>query len=200
VWTAGSTHAGEEEQLLDAHAILRKSHADAMLVLVPRHKDRFDGVADLLARRGVNFARRSTIVASTPARARVSTEVSVVLGDTVGELTVLYAASDVAFVGGSLVPIGGHNLLEPAALGLPVLTGPSHSNGKEIAQLLLRRGAALQVHGTEELAQVLRRLIEDPSERERIGRMGQEIIATNRGSLAKLLELVGALLGARSAS
>ena len=141
-WTAGSTHAGEEEQLVDAHARFRETHPDAVLLLVPRHQDRFDAVADLLARRGINFARRSAMGES----ARVSGEVSVLLGDTVGELTVLYAAADIAFVGGSLVPIGGHNLLEPAALGLPVLTGPSHSNGKEIAQLLLTRGAALQVN------------------------------------------------------
>jgi 3-deoxy-D-manno-octulosonic-acid transferase len=196
VWTAGSTHEGEEQQLLEAHALLRKSHPDALLLLVPRHKNRFDPVADLLARRGVDFARRSAIATT----ARLSAGVSVVLGDTVGELTVLYAAAEVAFVGGSLVPIGGHNLLEPAALGLPVLTGPSHSNGREIAQLLLTRGAALQVNSAEDLAHVLRRLIENPGERERMGRTGQEIVAANRGSLAKLLGLVGALLGASCAS
>jgi 3-deoxy-D-manno-octulosonic-acid transferase len=190
-WTAGSTHAGEEEQLVDAHARFRETHPDAVLLLVPRHQDRFDAVADLLARRGINFARRSAMGES----ARVSGEVSVLLGDTVGELTVLYAAADIAFVGGSLVPIGGHNLLEPAALGLPVLTGPSHSNGKEIAQLLLTRGAALQVNGAADLADVLRRLIEDPAERNRIGRAGQEIIAANRGSLAKLLGLIEMRIG-----
>ena len=190
-WTAGSTHAGEEEQLVDAHARFRETHPDAVLLLVPRHQDRFDAVADLLARRGINFARRSAMGKS----ARVSGEVSVLLGDTVGELTVLYAAADIAFVGGSLVPIGGHNLLEPAALGLPVLTGPSHSNGKEIAQLLLTRGAALQVNGAADLADVLRRLIEDPAERHRIGRAGQEIIAANRGSLAKLLGLIEMRIG-----
>lgn len=188
VWVAGSTHAGEEEQLLDAHALLKNTHRDALLLLVPRHKDRFDGVADLLTRRGISFARRS---------AGMGGSVSVLLGDTVGELTALYAAADIAFVGGSLVAIGGHNLLEPAALGLPVLTGPSYSNGKEIAQLLLARGAALQVNSAGELAGVLRRLIENPSERERIGRVGQEIIAANRGSLAKLLALLDARLGAR---
>ena len=190
VWVAGSTHAGEEEQLLDAHALLKTPHPDALLLLVPRHKDRFDGVADLLTRRGISFARRS-------AMASIGENVSVLLGDTVGELSTLYAAADIAFVGGSLVAIGGHNLLEPAALGLPVLTGPSYSNGQEIAQLLLARGAALQVNSADELAGVLRRLIENPSERERIGRVGQEIIAANRGSLAKLLALVDALLEAR---
>ena len=193
VWVAGSTHAGEEEQVLDAHALLRTSHPDAVLLLVPRHRDRFDSVADLLTRRGIVFERRSARAGA--AALRLPAEFSVVLADTLGELTVLYASGDVAFVGGSLVPIGGHNLLEPAALGLPVLTGPSHSNGEEIAQLLLARGAALQVNGADELAAVLKRLIEDSAERERIGRAGREIVAANRGSLSRLLALIDARLG-----
>jgi 3-deoxy-D-manno-octulosonic-acid transferase len=155
-------------------------------LLVPRHKDRFDSVADLLTHRGVVFARRSRTMHSLPA------DVSVVLVDTVGELAVLYAAADIAFVGGSLVPVGGHNLLEPAALGLPVLTGPYHSNSREIARLLLARGAALQVNSSAELAEVLERLIEDSAERHRIGLIGQEIIAANRGSVEKLLALIAA--------
>ena len=197
VWVAGSTHAGEEEQVLDAHAQLQKAQPNSLLLLVPRHKDRFDAVADLLTRRGIAFARRSAMGAGTmgSGTAPINGNVSVVLGDTVGELTVLYASADVAFVGGSLVPIGGHNLLEPAASALPVLTGPSQSNAREIAQLLLARGAALQVNDAGELAVVLERLIGDPGERERIGREGQEIIAANRGSLAKLLALIEPKLG-----
>lgn len=185
VWVAGSTHAGEEEQLLQAHALLKNTQPDALLLLVPRHKDRFEAVAQLLTRQGVTFARRAMAGA-----APLPANVSVLLGDTLGELTVLYASADVAFVGGSLVEIGGHNLLEPAALGLPVVTGPSHSNGKEIAELLLARGAALQVNDAAQLALTLQRLIGDPSERDRIGRTGQEIIAANRGGLAKLLALI----------
>jgi 3-deoxy-D-manno-octulosonic-acid transferase len=114
----------------------------------------------------------------------------VLLVDTVGELAALYASADVAFVGGSLVAIGGHNLLEPAALGLPVLTGPSHFNGKEIAQLLLTQGAALQVESAEDLAAVLVRLLDDPQMRERVGLIGKEIVAANRGSVARLLALI----------
>jgi 3-deoxy-D-manno-octulosonic-acid transferase len=185
VWVAGSTHAGEEEQLLQAHALLKNTQPDALLLLVPRHKDRFEAVAQLLTRQGVTFARRAMAGA-----APLPANVSVLLGDTLGELTVLYASADVAFVGGSLVEIGGHNLLEPAALGLPVVTGPSHSNGKEIAELLLARGAALQVNDAAQLALTLQRLIGDPSERDRIGRTGQEIIAANRGGLGKLLALI----------
>ena len=114
----------------------------------------------------------------------------VLLADTVGELALLYACADVAFVGGSLVPIGGHNLLEPAALKLPVLTGPSYRNSEEIAQLLLARGAALEVNGAADLAAALQRLLADPVERRRIGSIGQEIVAANRGSVERLMSLI----------
>jgi 3-deoxy-D-manno-octulosonic-acid transferase len=183
-WIAGSTHAGEEEQVLAAHAELP---SDALLLLVPRHPDRFASVADLLSRRGVRFMRRSSGVTPDP-----STQVLLV--DSVGELAALYAAADAAFVGGSLVPIGGHNLLEPAALGIPVLTGPSHANSKDIARLMLAQGAALQVSGAEELAAALRRLLSDPEERRRIGAIGRHIVESNRGSVARLLELIAPLM------
>jgi 3-deoxy-D-manno-octulosonic-acid transferase len=189
VWIAGSTHAGEEEQLLDAHSSLLTSTPNAVLLLVPRHKDRFAAVAELLARRGVRFARRSRMASGEEAP-QLPDDTPVLLVDTVGELATLYAAADVAFVGGSLVAVGGHNLLEPAALGLPVLTGPSHFNGKEIAQLLLARGAALEVHGAQDLAATLQRLLAAPLLREQIGLIGKEIIAANRGSVARLVALI----------
>lgn len=191
VWIAGSTHAGEDEQLLDAHALLLRRQAGALLLLVPRHKDRFDAVADLLLRRGVKFARRSEMKAAAAAPSEaVPLDAAVLLVDTVGELAALYASADTAFVGGSLTAVGGHNLLEPAALGLPVLTGPSYFNSVEIAQLLLARGAALQVRNATELAQTLLRLLDDAAERGRIGGIGKEIIAANRGSVARLLVLI----------
>jgi 3-deoxy-D-manno-octulosonic-acid transferase len=189
VWIAGSTHAGEEEQLLDAHASLLESLPNAVLLLVPRHKDRFAAVAELLARRGVKFARRSRMANGEEA-ARLPSDTPVQLVDTLGELTTLYASADAAFVGGSLVPIGGHNLLEPAALGLPVLTGPSHFNGKEVAQLLLARGAALEVKSAQDLAATLQRLLAQPATSKQIGIIGKEIIAANRGSVAKLIALI----------
>jgi 3-deoxy-D-manno-octulosonic-acid transferase len=186
-WIAGSTHAGEEESVLAAHEELRADRADALLLLVPRHPDRFASVADLLARRGLRFTRRSSGILPEAAT-------QVVLVDSVGELAALYASADVAFVGGSLVPVGGHNLLEPAALGVPVLTGPYHSNGKDIARLLLEQGAALQVGDARELAAALARLLADPAERRRIGAIGQRIVESNRGSIARLLELIEPLL------
>jgi 3-deoxy-D-manno-octulosonic-acid transferase len=182
-WIAGSTHSGEEAQMLAAHEELRASRPDALLLLVPRHPDRFEAVADLLNRCGWRFTRRSGGGAPDGAT-------QVVLVDTVGELAALYASADAAFVGGSLVPIGGHNLLEPAALGIPVLTGPYYSNGRDIARLLLQQGAALQVADAPELAAALARLLADPAERRRMGTIGRHIVESNRGSVARLLELI----------
>jgi 3-deoxy-D-manno-octulosonic-acid transferase len=190
-WIAGSTHAGEEEQVLTAHAALRAGVADALLLLVPRHPERFDSVAELLERRGFRFERRSS-------GGPLPVETQVLLVDTVGELAALYASADVAFVGGSLVPIGGHNLLEPAALGLPVLTGPSHANAKDIAQLLLQQGAALQVGDAQELAGCLARLFGDAEQRRRMGAIARRLVEANRGSVARLLELIEPLLAAAS--
>jgi 3-deoxy-D-manno-octulosonic-acid transferase len=186
-WIAGSTHAGEEEQVLAAHAELQADRPDALLLLVPRHPDRFDGVADLLSRRGLRFTRRSSGAAPDGGTA-------VVLVDTVGELAALYAAADAAFVGGSLVPIGGHNLVEPAALGLPVLTGLSQFNAKDIARLLIQQGAALQVADAGELASALIRLLAEPAERQRMGAIGRHIVESNRGSVARLLGFIEPLL------
>jgi 3-deoxy-D-manno-octulosonic-acid transferase len=186
-WIAGSTHAGEEEQVLAAHAELQADQPNALLLLVPRHPDRFDGVAELLSRRGLRCARRSSGMAPDGGTA-------VVLVDTVGELAALYAAADAAFVGGSLVPIGGHNLLEPAALGLPLLTGPSQFNAKDIARLLIQQGAALQVADARELAAAVSRLLADPAERRRMGTIGRHIVESNRGSVARLLEFIEPLL------
>jgi 3-deoxy-D-manno-octulosonic-acid transferase len=187
VWIAGSTHAGEEEQVLAAHAQLRGAKPDALLLLVPRHPDRFENVADLLRRQNLRFVRRSLGGVANGAA-------HVVLVDTVGELAALYAAADVAFVGGSLVPIGGHNLLEPAALGLPVLTGPSYSNGTDIARLLLKQGAALQVANAAELAAAVRSLLSDPAARQRMGASGRHIVEANRGSVRRLLALIEPLV------
>jgi 3-deoxy-D-manno-octulosonic-acid transferase len=187
VWVAGSTHAGEEDQVLDAHAKVCDGMPDVLLVLVPRHPQRFDSVAGLLARRGCRFERRS---AGVPVQAGTQ----VLLLDSVGELMSFYAGADIAFVGGSLVPSGGHNLLEPAALGVPVLTGPSHGNAEDIAQLLLREGAAREVAGANKLADAVRELLADPALRRQIGARAAQIVEQNRGSVARLVALIEPLL------
>jgi 3-deoxy-D-manno-octulosonic-acid transferase len=156
--------------------------------LVPRHKDRFAEVADLLGRRGIRFARRSIMGPGEAAGGGVGA--GVLLVDTVGELPALYASADVAFVGGSLVAVGGHNLLEPAALGLPVLTGPCYFNSQDIGDLLLAQGAALQVANAQDLAAVLQRLLDDPGERQRIGSLGKRLVESNRGSVERLIALI----------
>ncbi|MFO1467254.1 MAG: 3-deoxy-D-manno-octulosonic acid transferase [Steroidobacteraceae bacterium] len=183
VWTAGSTHAGEEERVLDAHALVRAAVPGALLVLAPRHPNRFDAVAALLERRAVNFVRRSGGVAP-------GADVEVLLLDTLGELPLFYAAADAAFVGGSLVPIGGHNLLEPAALGVPVASGPHQSNSPEIARLMFDSGAAVQVTDATQLADAISSWLIEPGESARIGAIGRAVVARNRGSLQRVLALV----------
>jgi 3-deoxy-D-manno-octulosonic-acid transferase len=189
VWTAGSTHEGEEELVLGAHAVLERAVRGALLVLVPRHPQRFAGVAALLERRGLVFDRRGRSETVRP-------EAQVLLLDTMGELTAFYAASDVAFVGGSLVPVGGHNLLEPAALGVPVITGPHTENGPEIARLLIEAGGALEVADGVALAAAAGRLLADPALRERMGESARSFVEAHRGSLARLLALIEPLLAA----
>ncbi|WP_253447335.1 lipid IV(A) 3-deoxy-D-manno-octulosonic acid transferase [Halomonas sp. Y3] len=187
VWVAGSTHEGEEAALLVAHARLRERCPDAMLVLVPRHPQRFDAVAALCAQAGMPAARRSLDEWPTP-------DTAVYLGDTMGELLALYGAGDLAFVGGSLVPIGGHNLLEPAALGVPVLTGPELANFEEVAETLREADALVEAADEAALAASLAALFADPAERRRLGEAGHAVVAANRGSLERTLEGLARLL------
>lgn len=187
VWVAGSTHEGEEAIVLDAHRRVLERFPDALLVLVPRHPQRFEGVRELLVKRRERAACRSSGAAVSPAT-------SVLLGDTMGELMVFYAAADVAFVAGSLVPIGGHNLLEPASAGKPVLTGPHNFNGEEIAQLLMDAGAAVIVADTDQLAHAVKGLLGDAGLRSVMGAAGRAVLDANRGALDRLLTLVDPLL------
>jgi 3-deoxy-D-manno-octulosonic-acid transferase len=190
LWVAGSTHEGEEAAVLAAQRQVRGTHPDALLVIAPRHPARFAQVAQQLTQAGVPFARRSERGGADNRAAPV-----VLLLDSLGELLEFYAAADVAFVGGSLVPVGGHNLLEPAALGVPVLTGPHNSNGAEAARLLIARGAAEIVHSAQELGSRVSALLSDPAHRERMGSQGRAAVAGSRGALSRLLELIEPLLG-----
>jgi 3-deoxy-D-manno-octulosonic-acid transferase len=171
---------------------VRSAHPRALLVLVPRHPPRFDEVAHALQRAGIRFARRSQRSGEKAGAAAAAADVLLV--DTLGELLDFYAAADVAFVGGSLVPVGGHNLLEPAALGLPVLTGPYTANSADIARLLVARGATEVVHDADELGRRVAMLLSDPDERQRIGELARDSVDSNRGALGKLLGLIEPLL------
>jgi 3-deoxy-D-manno-octulosonic-acid transferase len=187
VWVAGSTHDGEEAIVLEAHREVRKAHPGTILVLVPRHPQRFNEVAAWLEKQNVRFIRHSQPSARTP-------DLEVVLVDTLGELLDFYAMGDVAFVGGTLVDVGGHNLLEPAALGVPVLAGPNNFNSVDIANILVERGAALIVQDAKELATRVSVLLSSPADRARIGALGRECVEDNRGALDKLLSLIDPLI------
>ena len=187
VWIAGSTHEGEEEAVLAAQAIVRARHPAALLILVPRHPQRFEAVRSLLRKRGHAYAQRSS--GELPGDAQ-----DVFLVDTLGELQMFYAAADVAFVGGSLVPIGGHNLLEPAALGMPILSGPHTHNAQDIAELLAQAGVLRIVRSREELGQRVADYFDDPEHARQDGARGQEVIAQSRGAVAQLVEMVLPLL------
>ena len=187
VWIAASTHDKEEEQVLDAHERVLARIPDALLILVPRHPERFQAVASLLRKRRFPFVSRTS-------NNRCTGATQVFFGDTMGELTMLYAASDVAFVGGTLVPIGGHNLLEPGALGLPVITGPHLFNTQEIADLFADSGASLAVEDGHELADAVLQLLAAPAEAAKIGVKGRQIVTTNRGALKRLMVLLNPLV------
>ncbi|MFW2404834.1 MAG: lipid IV(A) 3-deoxy-D-manno-octulosonic acid transferase [Gammaproteobacteria bacterium] len=191
VWVAASTHDGEEPFVLAAHARVLEEMPDTLLVLVPRHPERFQLVADLVDKAGLTCVRRSS-------DETCSADTQVFLGDSMGELMMFYAASDVAFVGGSLVPIGGHNLLEPAALGLPLLAGPNNFNAPDIAELLIAEGSTQVIHGADELAAHTVALLRNPEERALRGGAGRECVENNRGTLERVLELIEPLLAPAS--
>ena len=186
VWVAASTHEGEDRQVLEAHSLILEAFPDALLVLVPRHPERFDGVAELIRGEGFRYLRRSTRTAAP--------DCQVYLGDTMGELPVFFAAADVAFIGGSLVEAGGHNLLEPAALGVPVVFGPHMFNFAAIAELFLREGAARRADDAMAVAAIVREWFAAPDLRVRIGAAGQRVVEGNRGALDKTMGAVNVLL------
>jgi 3-deoxy-D-manno-octulosonic-acid transferase len=193
VWIAGSTHEGEEEAVLAAHLRVRERHPDALLLLVPRHPQRFEAVRALLRRRGVGFAQRSA--GEAPAATQ-----SVFLVDTLGELQMFYAAADVAFVAGSLVPVGGHSLLEPAVLGLPMLSGPHTHNAQEVADLFEQCGALLIVRSPDELAARIGGWFDDPARARADGERGRQAVAQSRGAVGRIVAMVTPLLSPPAAS
>jgi 3-deoxy-D-manno-octulosonic-acid transferase len=184
VWIAGSTHEGEEEQVLAAHARLCVRFPGALLVLAPRHPPRFAAVATKLARGDLPWVARST-------GAALSAGTRVLLLDTLGELVGYYAAGDVAYVGGSLVPVGGHNLLEPASLGRPVLAGPHTFNDPAVTRLLAEAGALTVVEDAAALAAAVAAYWDDPASARAAGERGRLAAVANQGALARLVELIG---------
>ncbi len=191
VWIAASTHDKEEGMILEAHQQLLARHPDLLLILVPRHPDRFPGVLDHVAKLGFSVVSRTEQRPCEPGT-------QVFFGDTMGEVTLFYSASDLAFVGGSLVPVGGHNLLEPAALGVPIITGPHVFNAQEIADSFVDNAACRIVADTAELVTTVDALLTDTDQARELGTSGLNILNNSRGALKRLLDVIGPLLDSRS--
>ena len=176
---AASTHETEEEFVLDAFLEILEEAKDALLIIVPRHPERFETVFEYIQNRDLSVARRSKKEDVTP-------ETKVLLGDTMGELNFLYSVSDVAFVGGSLVDHGGQNLLEPASLGLPLSSGKSLRNFQEIADELQEDKALFLIEQQKELSDFFIEMISKPRKRARIGKASAKVFEKNRGVLIKI--------------
>ena len=188
VWVAASTHDKEEELVLHAHRLVREQFPDALLILIPRHPERFSVVRSLLHKERFHFVSRTDGLPCTA-------DTEVFLGDTMGEVPMFYAAGNVAFVGGTLVPVGGHNLLEPAARGRPVVTGPHLFNTQDIASMFEKLGASVTVNNAGQLGSAIADLFAEPDVATDIGNRARNIVLQNRGALARLLELLEPLVG-----
>jgi 3-deoxy-D-manno-octulosonic-acid transferase len=196
LWVAGSTHPVEEGICIDAQRQLvanarAQQRAVPLLLLAPRRPERFAEVARWLNTQGVKFAR------SSEGEVALARQVDVLLLDAMGELLGWYAAADVAFVGGSLVPVGGHNLLEPAALGKPLLAGPHCFNSPDAARLLEAAGALTKVANADELARAVEGFLADAVHAQRSGENAVAVVAANRGAAERALAMIAALPPAR---
>ena len=189
VWIAASTHEGEEDKVLDAFRGVRESLADCLLIIAPRHPERFDRVYDLCRRRGLEVSRRSD------AAGAVRRDTDVYLLDTLGELPLFYACADAAFVGGSLVPAGGHNVLEAARLGVPLVSGAHTGNFAEIIGLFKAADAIMTVNDATQLAAAVTRLLTDAELGRARGERGQRLVQEHRGALNSVMEILEGYLG-----
>lgn len=187
VWIAASTHEGEELAVIQAHSQLLRHFPDALLIVAPRHPERFRPMLQLCRSIGFLSACRSE-----DGLAHRDTQCFVL--DTLGEVVPFCASADVAFVAGSLDPIGGHNVLEPAALGIPVLVGPHTFNFAEITELLIERGACERIADAPSLGRALNRLMADPARRQQMGQAARAAVESERGALARTLDLADRIL------
>jgi 3-deoxy-D-manno-octulosonic-acid transferase len=187
VIVVGSTLAPEEEMLIETFGELRKQYSDLFLIVAPRHPDRFDEVAVLASGFGWNVVRRSALDAP-------ALEADVMILDTMGELASVYSRADIVFVGGSLATWGGHNLVEPAIVGKPIVFGPHMSNFKEMARLFLEAEAAIQVNGREKLTGALEELMRSPERRVMLGQNARELVRANRGAGLRTVEIAHRLM------
>jgi 3-deoxy-D-manno-octulosonic-acid transferase len=187
IWVAGSVHPGEFEAILSAHKQLLACFPNALLIMAPRHPEQFNLAAITITQSGLVLARRSM-------NDEVNSQTQVLLGDTMGELVMLYGTADQAFVGGTLINNGGHNPLEPAAMGLPVYVGPNHWDFAEITQLLADAGALTCISSADELAQELQNKFTDSHMYQSASFAGLAVVEQNRGALLKQFTLINELV------
>lgn len=189
-WLAASTHEGEEEVILHAFNLARQHLPELLLIIVPRHPERFSSVASLCQKRGFEVTRRSLY----PPGEKQKNNFEILIGDSMGELLTFYAAADIAFIGGSLIARGGHNVIEPAAIGCPMIYGQHMFNFSAISQSLLEQGGAIEVHNAEELAQAVSSLLLDNQRAKIQAEQAQCLIKESQGALPKTLRLIAPLL------
>jgi len=183
IWIAASTQEGEEEIVLEAHNMVLKKYPDAILILAPRHPDRINKVTTLCDSAGLKYVTRTQ-------QKIFSRDLNVYILDTLGELQLHYAASQLAFVGGSLVKTGGQNMMEPASLGLPVITGVHTYNFTEITRLLSEQKALITVSNAQDLAGEVCGFLSDANRRHNVGEKGRLVIESNKGNVDKLMEII----------
>jgi 3-deoxy-D-manno-octulosonic-acid transferase len=188
VIVAGSTMKGEEAQVLRAFRKVRAAAPNTLLVLAPRNPERFADAEQLARSEGWKVARRSDLAVDAEPR------VDVVVLDTIGELATIYQIATIVFVGGSLVATGGHNVLEPAVFGKPIVFGPHMQNFREIADAFVSNGAGVQLAGDDELEEAFLSLMGDPVRRARLGAAARALVEANRGANDKSLTVLSALL------
>jgi 3-deoxy-D-manno-octulosonic-acid transferase len=193
---AASTMAGEEESLLTAWAQVRSHYPKALLILAPRHPARFEEVASLLTLRGLKTVRRTALGQDAGQSTNQTSSADVLLLDTIGELASLFELADLVFMGGSLVPTGGHNVLEPAYWGKAILFGPHMHNFRDITQLLLERQAALQISDKSELARTMLELLADEARRQELGAAARRLLEEQRGATERVMEVLEGWLAA----
>jgi 3-deoxy-D-manno-octulosonic-acid transferase len=194
IWVAGSTSEPEEQIVLDAYEQLRAVHPHLRLILVPRHKERFDDVARLIHDRGLPLARRSHL--SDQHSTISNPQSAILLVDTLGELSAVWGLADIAFVGGSFAPRGGQNMIEPAGYGAAVVFGPGVWNFQDTVNHLLACGGAVQVGTPNELRSTIDSLLADPSRRVALGRAAHRFVQSQHGATARTVELLDRLLPA----
>ncbi len=188
IWIGASTHAGEEKRLLKAHKLALNEFPDLLFILVPRHPHRADSLINMARRMGFLPIRQSEISDS------VDKDCSIIIADSIGHLPYLYGLSNLAFVGGSLVDVGGHNMIEPAALGIPIIMGPSRFNFQDASNIFEAQGALGTVNNYEEISEAIKTIYRNPNSMKELGKKSRQVVTDNKGATVKIVEILSSVL------